>query len=163
MIETSRLFLIPYTYELVEATLEGKKNLEDVLGFSVSDEWPSPQYMKLIKMKKEKLKQTPEQSIWSRIAVHKESRTLIGEIGCKGGPDEKGKVEIGYGMVSAARNKGFATEMVTGLTEWLSVHPDVRRITAECLVSNTPSAKVLQKAGFKKIGKNNEMLYWEKG
>lgn len=162
MIETDRLLLLPYTCELVEATLKGKRDLENLLGYKVSHEWPSPQYMKLIKMKKDKLQQTPERSIWSRIVIHKESRTLIGEIGCKGGPDEMGTVEIGYGMVNEARNKGFATEMVIGLTDWLSTHPEVKKITAECLISNIPSAKVLEKSGFKVMNKNEEMLYWEK-
>ncbi|MFG6495494.1 GNAT family N-acetyltransferase [Fictibacillus sp. UD] len=162
MIETSRLLLLPYTYELVEATLKGKRDLENVLNYKVSNEWPSPQYLKLIKMKKDKLHQTPEQSIWSRIAIHKESGTLIGEIGCKGGPNEQGTVEIGYGMVSEARNKGFATEMVIGLTDWLAAHPKVKRVTAECLVTNTPSAKVLEKSGFKLMNKTDEMLNWEK-
>ncbi|KZE64324.1 hypothetical protein AWM68_14660 [Fictibacillus phosphorivorans] len=162
MIETSRLLLLPYTYERVVATLKGKRDLENLLGYKVSNEWPSPQYMKLIKMKKDKLKRAPEVSIWSRIVVHKESGTLIGEIGCKGGPDEKGTVEIGYGMVNEARNNGFATEMVIGLTDWLSAHPEVKRIIAECLITNIPSAKVLEKSGFKLINKNHEMLYWEK-
>ncbi len=162
MIETNRLLLLPYTYELAEATLKGKRDLERLLGYKVSHEWPSPQYMKLIKMKKDKLQQTPEASIWSRIAIHKEIGTLIGEIGCKGGPDDKGTVEIGYGMVSEARNNGFATEMVIGITDWLASHPEVKRVTAECLITNIPSAKVLEKSGFKLINKNEEMLYWEK-
>lgn len=162
MLETQRLLIIPYTYELVEATLKGKSELERVLGCIVSDEWPSPTYAKRIPQKQEKLKQYPETSIWSRIVIEKESNTLIGEIGCKGGPNDKGVVEIGYGLVSKARNKGYATEMVLKLTEWLLERPDVNKVTAECLDTNIPSAKVLEKSGFQLINHKNGMYFWGK-
>ncbi|OOE14336.1 GNAT family N-acetyltransferase [Fictibacillus arsenicus] len=162
MIETQRLLIVPYTYELVEATLKGKSELELALGCKVSDEWPSPTYAKRIPPKKEKLKQHPETSIWSMIVIEKESNTLIGEIGCKGGPDEKGIVEIGYGLVRQARNKGYATEMVSKLTEWLLDRPDVNKVTAECLDTNIPSAKVLEKSGFHLSDHKDGMYFWKK-
>lgn len=162
MIETNRLLLLPYTYELVDATLKGRNELETILGYKVSEEWPSPQYAKLIEMKHEKLQKAPGQSIWSRIVIEKESGMLIGEIGCKGGPDEKGEVEIGYGMVSHSRNKGYATELVTGLTKWLFNRPEVTKVKAECLETNPASARVLQKSGFLKTAQRDGMIYWEK-
>ncbi|MFE1243103.1 GNAT family N-acetyltransferase [Fictibacillus sp. NPDC058756] len=166
MIETQRLLIIPYTYELVEATLKGKRKgkseLELALGCKVSDEWPSPTYAKRIPQKKEKLKQHPETSIWSMIVIEKESNTLIGEIGCKGGPNDKGVVEIGYGLVSKARNKGYATEMVSKLTEWLLERSDVNKVTAECLDSNIPSVRVLEKSGFQLIEHKDGMYFWVK-
>jgi [ribosomal protein S5]-alanine N-acetyltransferase len=162
MIETHRLLIIPYTYELVEAILKGKSELERVLGCKVSDEWPSETYAKRIPQKKEKMKQYPETSIWSRIVIEKQSNTLIGEIGCKGGPNDKGVVEIGYGLVSKARNKGYATEMVSNLTAWLLDRSDVKKVTAECLDTNIPSARVLEKTGFHLVEHKNGMYFWEK-
>ncbi|MFC0236373.1 GNAT family N-acetyltransferase [Fictibacillus phosphorivorans] len=162
MIETHRLLLLPFTYELAEATLKSKEDLINLLNYNVSNEWPSPQYMKLIKIQKDKLQQTPDSSAWGRIAIDKETRTLFGEIGCKAPQDEKGRVEIGYGMVGEARNKGYATEMVIGFTEWLSSHPEVEKISAECLKSNTASVKVLKKSGFMIIREVDDMIYWEK-
>ncbi|MED1862332.1 GNAT family N-acetyltransferase [Fictibacillus nanhaiensis] len=162
MIETNRLLLLPFTFELAEATIMSKENLTNVLNYNVSKEWPSPQYMKLIKIQKDKLQQNPEASAWGRIAIHKETQTLIGEIGCKALPDENGKVEIGYGMVSEARNKGLATEMVIGFTKWLISQPDVKNISAECLVSNIASAKVLKKSGFNIVKEGEDTIYWQK-
>jgi RimJ/RimL family protein N-acetyltransferase len=86
---------------------------------------------------------------------------LIGEIGCKGGPDANGVVEIGYGIVPSARNHGFATEMVQGLVGWLSTHPTVKKVIAECLETNAPSAKVLEKSGFQKINTAGGRIHWE--
>ncbi|ANX13631.1 GNAT family N-acetyltransferase [Fictibacillus arsenicus] len=160
MVETQRLLIISFTYEMVEATLKGRSELEKVLGCKVSEEWPSSTYAKRIPQKKEKLKQQPETSIWSRIVIEKESNTLIGEIGCKGGPNDKGVVEIGYGLVSKARNKGYATEMVSKLTEWLLERPDVNKVTAECLDTNIPSARVLEKSGFHLIDHKDDMFFW---
>jgi [ribosomal protein S5]-alanine N-acetyltransferase len=51
MLETQRLLIIPYTYELVDATLKGKSELERALSCKVSDEWPSPTYAKRIPQK----------------------------------------------------------------------------------------------------------------
>lgn len=162
MTETQRLLIIPYTYEMVEATLKGRSELKKVIGHNISEEWPSPTYAKRIPQKKEKLKQHPETSIWSRVVIEKDSNTLIGEIGCKGGPNSKGVVEIGYGLVSKARNKGYATEMVSKLTEWLLERPDVNKVTAECLDTNIPSARVLEKSGFQLIDHKDGMYFWGK-
>jgi RimJ/RimL family protein N-acetyltransferase len=162
MIETQRLLLLPFTYDLVVATLHGKSELERVLGFKVSEEWPSSEYANRIPAKKEKLQKSPESSIWSLIAIDKESHTLIGEIGCKGGPDENGTVEIGYGMVSQVRNRGYATEMIKGLTEWLFERPEVKKVTAKCLQSNKPSARVLEKSGFIQLEFRDGLIRWEK-
>jgi RimJ/RimL family protein N-acetyltransferase len=161
MIETERLLLVPYTYDLVAATLQGKEKLEKVLGYGVSTEWPNSKYLKRIPAKKTKLEKNPESSIWSRIVIEKESGTLIGDIGCKGGPDSNGIVEIGYSIVPSVRNKGYATEMVIGLTKWLYNHPSITKIIAECLESNEPSAKVLEKSGFKRVRSAEGMIYWE--
>src|SRR5262245_26099394 len=48
----------------------------------------------------------------------KENSQVIGDIGFKGKPNDRRTVEVGYGFVPAARNKGFATEAVQGLMEW---------------------------------------------
>lgn len=161
MIETYRLILEAFTLEMVKAAVKDQKELEKVLNMEVSEQWPNPQYAKILPMKIEELTQQPSLSKWTRLVVLKEENKVIGEIGCKGGPNETGIVEIGYGLVPNYRNQGFATEMVKGMVEWLFQKSEVNKVTAECLEENIPSARVLEKAGFQKVNHSNGMLYWE--
>ncbi|WKA55449.1 GNAT family N-acetyltransferase [Planococcus shixiaomingii] len=163
MIRTDRLDLLPFTFKQVEAILNGNNELEQLINSSVPKEWPSQAYVKTLEAKKEKLAQTPEDSQWSRIVVDREARQLVGEIGCKGAPDENGTVEIGYGIVESFRNNGYATEMVMGLVEWLKEKQLATKITANCLEANKPSIKVLEKSGFKQTHVADGLIYWEIG
>ena len=73
---------------------------------------------------------------------------LIGECGWIGGPDGGGDVEIGYGLAGSARGRGLGTEAVGVLCAWVEQQPGVRRITADALVGNAPSRRVLERLGF---------------
>jgi [ribosomal protein S5]-alanine N-acetyltransferase len=52
--------------------------------------------------------------------------------------------------------------MVLKLIEWLLEHPDVNNVTAECLDTNIPSARVLQKSGFQLTDHKDGMYFWKK-
>jgi RimJ/RimL family protein N-acetyltransferase len=73
---------------------------------------------------------------------------LVGECGWLGGPTETGDVEIGYGLAASARGTGLGTEAVGVLTAWVERQPGVQRITADALVGNEPSRRVLTRLGF---------------
>jgi len=161
MIRTERLDLLPFTFKQVEAVLNGNNELEQLINSRVPKEWPSPAYKKTLEAEKERLAHTPEDSQWSRLVVDREERQLVGEIGCKGGPDENGVVEIGYGIAEGFRNQGYATEMVKGLVEWLKQKQLATKVTANCLETNIPSFKVLEKAGFKQTHTADGLIYWE--
>jgi [ribosomal protein S5]-alanine N-acetyltransferase len=88
-------------------------------------------------------------------------------MGCKARPDEQGQVEIGYGIIPAAQNKGYATEMARAFVDWLQAQPGVRRVTAECRVDNPGSMRVLEKSGFLRVGErvdeeDGPLFIWEK-
>lgn len=161
MIETTRLLLLPFTLEMMKAATKDNKELEKVLNMEVSEQWPNPQYAKILPMKIEELTTQPSLTKWTRLVVLKEENKVIGEIGCKGGPNEFGIVEIGYGLVPDYRNRGYATEMVRGLVDWLFRQSEVNKVVAECLEENLPSSRVIEKAGFQRVDHSNGMLYWE--
>nr|WP_263323296.1 GNAT family N-acetyltransferase [Neobacillus sp. Marseille-Q6967] len=82
-------------------------------------------------------------------------------IGFKGKPDEGKTVEVGYGIIPSAQNKGFATEAVKGLIDWAFSTGEVEKVMAECLEDNVPSIKVLKKLGMHKKSAKNGIIYWE--
>ena len=161
MIETKRLMLIPFTLDYVKAAIKGKKELEAILQYQVAEQWPNQDYAEILPFIASKLEKDPSKSKWSFIVMHKEDQKLIGEIGGKGGPNENGTIEIGYGIVEEYRNKGFATEMVKGLVNWLNTLPEVHKIIAECLLENLPSIIVLEKSGFIRTHQDDDLMYWE--
>jgi RimJ/RimL family protein N-acetyltransferase len=73
---------------------------------------------------------------------------VIGECGWRGGPDPSGDVEIGYGLAASARGRGLGREAVRQLCGWAEAQDGVRRITAEALVGNEPSRRLLLALGF---------------
>jgi RimJ/RimL family protein N-acetyltransferase len=72
---------------------------------------------------------------------------VVGDCGTVG-PPEDGSVEIGYGLAQPYRGRGIGTEVVRQLAELLLARPGVRRLTAEVLLENVPSHRVLEKNGF---------------
>ncbi len=61
-------------------------------------------------------------------------------------------LEIGYSLVPNERGKGFCTEAVKIMVDYLFLSRDVERIQATTETRNLASQKVLEKAGFKKEG-----------
>ncbi|MCI1591232.1 GNAT family N-acetyltransferase [Heyndrickxia oleronia] len=110
----------------------------------------------------EKLREDSTQLGWGVwLVIIKENNTIIGDIGFKGKPNSENTVEVGYGIIPSAQNKGYATESVKEIINWAFTNDDVDRVVAECLHDNIPSIKVLEKLNMNKIGTVNDMLKWE--
>jgi len=60
--------------------------------------------------------------------------------------------ELGYGLVPNERGKGYCSEAVELVVDYLFLSKDVVRIQAQTDVRNVASQKILEKAGFKKEG-----------
>jgi RimJ/RimL family protein N-acetyltransferase len=85
----------------------------------------------------------------------------IGDCGTHGPADRNGTVEIGYGLASPFRGHGYATEVVSVLSQWLLARPEVARVRARAAIGNVPSWRVLEKAGFTRVGGTPTMFEYE--
>ena len=103
-IETAHLRLISCSPDHLLALIEGEERFEERFGlpaakglraFIVSDE-VSPAWLA-------RLRASSATDPWVHgfAVVHRESRSVIGNVGFKGPPDEEGMVEIAYGIVPA--------------------------------------------------------------
>ncbi len=63
-----------------------------------------------------------------------------------------GLMEIGYGIIPSERGKGYGTEAVQIMVDYLFLSKDIARIQAVTNVENHASQRVLEKVGFKKEG-----------
>jgi ribosomal-protein-alanine N-acetyltransferase len=67
-------------------------------------------------------------------------------------PMIKSTIEIGFQLRPRFRNKGYATEAVALLVDYLFSNRPIERIEAITDIDNLPSQKVLEKNEFKKEG-----------
>jgi len=62
------------------------------------------------------------------------------------------QLEIGYSLIPSERGKGYCSEAVNLLVDYLFLSKDVVRIQAMTDTNNMASQKVLEKVGFRKEG-----------
>jgi ribosomal-protein-alanine N-acetyltransferase len=62
------------------------------------------------------------------------------------------QLEIGYSLVPNERGKGYCSEAVKIMVDYLFLSKDIGRIQAQTDPRNVASQKVLEKVGFKKEG-----------
>jgi len=62
------------------------------------------------------------------------------------------QLEIGYSLVPNERGKGYCSEAVKTMVDYLFLSKDVKRVQAQTDPRNVASQKVLEKAGFRKEG-----------
>lgn len=79
-------------------------------------------------------------------------RAVVGEVCFHGPPDETGRVEVGYSVVSAYRRRGFAEEAVRALTASAAREHGVTRFRAGIAPDNIPSLNLIRKLGFTQVG-----------
>jgi RimJ/RimL family protein N-acetyltransferase len=82
-----------------------------------------------------------------RLIIERDSGLTVGSIGLFWPPSE-GVLEIGYGIVTSRRGRGYAPEATQALAGFALTAPDVHTVSANVELSNPPSVRVLEKAGF---------------
>ena len=82
------------------------------------------------------------------LAVLAETGQVVGEGGWKGGPDDTGEAEIGYGLAAPSRGQGLGTELVAQLTAWVLDQPGVTHVVAMVLPGNVASRRAVERNGF---------------
>jgi ribosomal-protein-alanine N-acetyltransferase len=70
-----------------------------------------------------------------------------------------GLLEVGYALVPAERGRGYATEAVKIMVDYLFLSRDIVRIGSATHVENKASQKVLENAGFTREGTERKGMY----
>jgi RimJ/RimL family protein N-acetyltransferase len=88
---------------------------------------------------------------WTWFAIEKTDGTKIGfTLYFTNQPS--GHIEIGYALISSEKGKGYGTEALQILVDYLFLTKDVMRLQANTDVRNLASQRILEKAGFQKEG-----------
>lgn len=83
------------------------------------------------------------------IIIEKKEKAIIGGICFHGQANERGEVEIGYGIDDEYMNKGYRTKTIQSLFQCLEKRKDVRTVKTKTEQTNISSIKVLGKTSFK--------------
>ncbi|MEJ2184954.1 MAG: GNAT family N-acetyltransferase [Gemmatimonadota bacterium] len=153
---TERLGLLPVTPETLQADLRGAAALARVLGVHVPGDWPPELYDRdAVLFTLQGLRRVPDNpNWWMYYLVRRPSEqapaTVVGCAGYKG-PPEAGTVEIGYSILRAHRERGYATEAARALVQAAFRQRDVRRVIAETMPTLGASMRVLEKCSFRRV------------
>jgi ribosomal-protein-alanine N-acetyltransferase len=161
-IYTDRLILVPVTLEITKSLIDGDSKEIEKLGIKADEQWPRKDTMDILpiinsSLEKDKIPSGFE--FW--MIVKRDTMKAIGDIGFHGKPDEKGEVELGYGLIEHERGKGFGFEALKAIMDWLSFQESVKIVKADCLIDNKASARILEKAGMKEVSRDKNLIYWE--
>src|SRR3954467_13297367 len=143
--------LVPLTPPLLRAVASGDlAEVERQLNAPIGAGWEEgvPAEYRL-----EQLAADPGEQPWLvRAVVLRAPRRVVGNVGFHGPPDDKGRVEIGYGTVPSERRKGYAREAIAGLTDWAFATGDARVCVASVSPRNAPSPALVCSLGFGRTG-----------
>lgn len=84
---------------------------------------------------------------------HRETGALIGHVGLSAA---RGSVEIGYAIEQRHQGTGLATEAVAAMSGWALEALGLPEVLGIVAIDNAPSCRVLEKAGFVRIGEGED-------
>lgn len=152
-IETARLRLESISPRLVAAIVAGRRTSQD--------RW-HPEYPLVDELDPlQSLAANPAPDPVFTMYMIRQSRDglAIGGLGFFGPPDDSGRVEIGYGLVSTARGAGLATEAVLAALRVAAEH-GATMVAADTENDNRASQHVLLKAGFVETRRDQQATFF---
>lgn len=162
--ETARLILKPLTYTQLVKYVKCDNSLEEELNLNKTSRTISPELKAALE--ETILPNVADESrdylystLWT--AISKTENKMIGDLCIVGEPNADGEIEIGYGTYEEFQNKGFMTEIVSGIIDWAKNQPIVKSIIASTDKTNIASFKVLEKNNFIKIGETETLYNWK--
>jgi cob(I)alamin adenosyltransferase len=156
LLDSSRLTLVPFSPEAIDALLRG----DDALLHRLTDAHfpqplrPPPLMEALLPQVRDRVRAHPETAgWWTWIAIRRDTREVVGALGFGGPPDDEGSVLLGYATYPEADHKGYGTEAVTALVGWALAQPGCRRVCANIPTDNTGARRVAEKVGMRLVGR----------
>lgn len=162
-LETERLELLPLDSKDLFLSTENFQDMEKNLGLSITDTKLHEEMQYAMEVRLKKVLADEENYLWltNWAVVLKEENCIVGFIMIKGCPNETGEVIVGYGIEPKYRCKGYASEALKGLIEWIFKNPKAKSVIADTEKMNVPSHKVLEKIGAINYKETDDLIWWE--
>lgn len=163
ILETGKLKLISLDGQNLRWSIEDRQKMERNLGVKITNMELEEPVKKAMRTSLKMVLENKKDYLWftSWEIVLKIENRIIGGLCFKDYPDEKGRVEIAYGMQDEYRCKGYMTEAVKELINWAFSFNNVTEVIAETEKDNLPSHRVLEKIGMEKYEEKEKMFWWK--
>src|SRR5579883_3066338 len=81
LFETRRLQLVPFELDLIKAVLESREKLSELLAVRVPPDWPGEDFAEVLPSLAFQMEAASARFAWNWLIVHKQERTIIGDVG----------------------------------------------------------------------------------
>lgn len=161
-LSTTRLRLIPLNAKYLDLLIHGEKKLEMALSVRSKEVYLDEELRQALKFRLAKVLGDEQNYFWHTnwLIVSKETSSIVGGIMLKGLPNEHGDIVIGYYTFPLYQGKGYMTEAVRMMKDWLLRQSNVKYVMADTDKNNIASHKVLQKAGAILYSESEELFFW---
>lgn len=100
---------------------------------------------------------------WFQFAVDvRATSTHVGDVAAFVDGDDPRLARVGVTLSPAAQGRGYATEALVGLLDYLLLARGKHRVAADCLARNTASARLLRRVGMR-LEAHRVRSVWEDG
>ena len=153
---TRRMRLVASTADRVRAEIGDRVEFGRLLEATIPIDWPPDEAADALPWFLERLKAADPRDAgfygFYGVVVTGEADApiLVGGGGCLGPPVE-GVAEIGYSVLPAFQQRGYAGEMMRAILDWIEADPRIRRVTAETDHDNLASHRLLARLGFVEV------------
>ena len=101
---------------------------------------------------------------WFQMAIElAEAGPLVGDLGLHTLADRPGQAEIGFTLAREHQGKGYATEAVNRLLDYVFGVLGKHRVIAVTDARNAPAARVLERVGMRREGHFVENIWFKGG
>ena len=100
----------------------------------------------------------PEDVWWFWALVVRGAGEAAGIVGLPGGPDDAGRLSVGYAVYPPHRGRGYASEAVEAVVAWALRQPGIMAVRATVGVGNAASLRVATKAGMRAVGAGRDAV-----
>lgn len=160
---TNRLYLVPLTAEQLTLWIDDLPTLEQQLLCTYQAEPIEGLFLDIIRGQIERTIKDQAHYLYHTfwLIVRKADRVVIGSADFKDVPNQCGEVEIGYGLGPDFEHKGYMTEALTAMCDWVLLQKPVEHVLAETEATNLASQNVLKRCGFQ-LYRKSDTFWWRK-
>lgn len=94
--------------------------------------------------------------------VKKNEKKVIGLIAFNGKPNNNNEVEIGYSLNSKYQHKGYMTNSILAICNWVKNNSTVKHVNAKTKINNFSSQRLLERCGFYEYFKDEISISFKK-
>ena len=159
-IRAERVDLPSLAADQLESLLDGHVAVvERSISAAIPAEWVEDS-RGLLALRLGQLRDDPTAQRWlvRPIVLRRGDHLVIGTLNFHAPPDERGMVEVGYGLLPEYRGRGYAIEAVRALFAWAETDPAVRVFRASVSPDNERSLHLIDKLGFTQVGEQMDPI-----